>query len=295
MISLKDININEIFHSQTQILYVYQGTNEIWPGSPINNSGFLKYYSGNFKQEFRTVITNSTGEYDQALVYKSYNFSTEFQGPDTGINIWVKSYDDYLNYDSGNISVEFNNFVDTGEYDQDLDYNSTNMQTEFIAYEVPVDPTAVYDQPISYKTNFNTEFLGPDTGINPWVKSYDDYMVYDSSNISVEFNSFIDAGEYDQDIDYNSTNMQTEFIQINYNGDPTAVYDQFIKFSNSNFATEFLGPDTGINIWTPNYLQYQKYNSSNIKDSFVGPGSTGLFDFNLVYSFSNIQNNFLPN
>ena len=287
-------DINQITQGSDDILYVYRGIEEIWPGSALNNSNFLKYYSGNIKQSFRGWLADPTAIWDQTFVYKSTNFSTEFTGIDPNVNIQITTFEEFEKYDSSNMSTEFNAFQDTGIPDQELVYNNLNIVVEWPGGDVISDPTAIWDQTVVYNsTNFSTEFTGIDPGINPITTNFEEFEKYESSNISTEFNAYVDTGALDQELDYNYTNIPSLWLSHQEAVDPTAIWDQTVVYNSTNFSTNFTGIDPNINPITVNYIWFDKIDSSNISTVFANPLDGGVFDSNLVYSFSNITTNFI--
>ena len=151
------------------------------------------------------------------------------------------------------------------------------------------DPNAPADGVIKYvSTGFATKFLGPDTARNPIAKpAYDEIFKFSSSNITAEFNAYVDIGAYDQTVTYNEFNMVANF-PMPVVGDVGAVHDFPHRYSGSGFGTNFLGPDTARNpIANPPYDEVLKFSSSNIASQFNSYVDVGVFDQSIHIDYSN--------
>jgi len=288
MITL-DTEIISIQHQQGDVIKVYQGADELWPGSPVNSQGFLKYDLYNIKREFKSpFLIDPNAPWDQTLPSDLRN---QFQGPDTGIDKKEYLFDQKLWYTPGNIPQEFNGFPATGLYDQDLDYNITNLSTVFA--DPFDDHLGAFDYVGNYGShNISTYFLGPDTGKEPKNYLFDQSLWYTSSNIPSDFNAIPPTGEFDQLVTYDLNNISTEFKNpsgIIGNGE----FDYVGNYGSHNISTYFLGPDAGKNPQSYLFDQDLWYTSSNIPQEFNSFPATGVTDQGLWYDLSNISTKFI--
>ena len=190
-----------------------------------------------------------------------------------------KQADQFYYVYKGAIEIWPGNAVDNTGF---LKYYESNIPQKF-GFGENVNPNAAYDQGLSL---FASDFPGPDTA--PVFKTqWDEYLSYKSNNIADKFKANPIVGIYDQDLLYDISNIQTEFIDINPAVDENAPYDQGLSL----FASDFPGPDTAP-IFNINYAEYQKFDSSNIPQQFKNPPDTGIFDQYVVYSSSNIPAEF---
>lgn len=160
-----------------------------------------------------------------------------------------------------------------------LKYYQANIPREF-AVSYIVDPNAPSDDFLK-----NPSFLGPDDGKVIYVDGRDQFLTYKSNNIANEFNSFLPTGVIDQDMDYNQTNIPTEFIL--YTPVVDGDWDQYMV--NPLFA----GPDSGRIIYIDGKDQFLTYKSNNIANEFNAFPATGYIDQDMDYDVLNMDTEFL--
>lgn len=294
MIAL-NTGIQKITYGSDSIGYVYSGTDLIFPTGPVNSTGFLKYDASNIKREFKTsYIVDPNAPFQVMFVYsnnKNDYISTKFLGPDTGDVDVAVGKDQFMNYENGTFYTQFNAFVSTGEYDQDLLYNAGNMITEFLE-GLPGDENAEWDQYFVYTgTSLRNGFLGPDSGDIDVPVGKDQWMNYENGTFVTQFIYFVDTGEFDQNLLYDSSNIVTEFIG-HAEPNPGTEWDQNFFCTGSCFKTMFLGPDTEDIDVVSGKDQFMNYENGTFYWEFNQFAPTGELDQTLLYDAGNIVTEF---
>ncbi len=265
--------------------------NQFAPTGEVDQS--MDYNNTNIQDVFGLFTPVVEADWDEYVVLNQTNMASKFLGPDDGDIPYVKPFDQYMGYKSNNISELFNNIPESGEYDQMLEYNAANMADAFCVCTPVMD--ADWDEYVVLnQTNIAYKFLGPDDGKNPHIHGLDQCMSYKLNNIEEEFNQFAPVGEVDQSMNYDNLNIETEFVALVNTSDPAAIIDYILDYDPSNISSLFLSPDAGQNINIDGKDQSLYYKSNNIAIEFPEPLKTADFDQDLVYSFSNIEEKFLP-
>ena len=176
-------------------------------------------FDQNINYSYSNIITTFIGDYNEERIlgvrdldtnysYKGTEFGINFIGPDTARNPYNPNYEEFIHY---NISNDFIEFTAKGTFDQNLNYFPSSFEFKFAASE---DGSAlgIYDLPLSYKDNFITEFLGPDTGNIPFVLEYQEFLAYNTTTIPTEFKNPPDTGVKDFDLVYSYSIIPTYFL-----------------------------------------------------------------------------------
>lgn len=290
MIQIESANLAGIRNKSTDILYIYRGTEQIWPGKIIFN-GFLKYSQRNFKQSFLGDLGDEAAPMDFSISYRGSTFSSVFTGPDDARQNYVAppAFDEYLEYKNTTFTTYFYNKTITGVADQILNINKTNMISNFVNPQLGTI-NASYDEPLVYKgASFGTSFLGPDTGRNYIAPPpIDEFLNFDEGTIATQFNAYVDIGTFDQNVSFNYTNFVVDPI-----GSDTALYDEPLVYKSTGFGTSFLGPDTARNpIASPAIDEFLNFDEGTITSKFYEFTDVGAADQVVKWNYQNIVSTF---